>query len=47
MTQSNITTRFRGVGLYPFDPEAISDSAFAPSVLTERPTIENQTPNIA
>ncbi|XP_018370178.1 PREDICTED: tigger transposable element-derived protein 1-like [Trachymyrmex cornetzi] len=47
MTQSNITNGFRSVGLYPFDPEAIPDSAFAPLVLTERPTIENQTPNIA
>ena len=33
--------------LYLFDPEAIPDSAFAPSVLTERPTMGNQTSNIA
>lgn len=46
MTQSNIINGFRAVGLYPFDPEVIPESAFAPSVLTERPTTENQILNI-
>lgn len=34
MTQSNIVNGFRTTGLYPWDPSAIPEEAFAPSVLT-------------
>lgn len=45
--KSNIINGFRVVGLYPSDPETIPESAFAPSVLTERPITENSTENQA
>lgn len=35
MTHENIVNGFRAVGLYPFDPEAIPETALAPSTLTE------------
>lgn len=34
MTQSNIENGFRATGLYPWDPSAIPEEAFAPSILT-------------
>ncbi|KAJ8878432.1 hypothetical protein PR048_019010 [Dryococelus australis] len=34
VTLSNICSDFRATGIYPFDPTAIPDEAFAPSVLT-------------
>lgn len=35
MTHSNITSGFKATGLYPFNPQAIPETAFAPSILTE------------
>ncbi|XP_046975196.1 uncharacterized protein LOC124541384 [Vanessa cardui] len=35
MTHDNIVNGFKATGLYPFDPEAIAEEAFAPSALTE------------
>lgn len=35
MTHSNITSGFKVTGLYPFNPQAIPETAFAPSILTE------------
>lgn len=40
MTHSNIVNGFRAVGLYPFNPEAIPDTAFAPSIITVKPMVE-------
>lgn len=37
MTHSNITSGFKATGLYPFNPQAIPETAFAPSILTEAP----------
>ncbi|XP_026318758.1 uncharacterized protein LOC113229402 [Hyposmocoma kahamanoa] len=37
MTHSNITSGFRATGLFLLNPEAIPETAFAPSVLTEVP----------
>lgn len=37
MTRSNITSGFKATGLYPFNPQAIPETAFAPSILTEAP----------
>lgn len=36
-TPSNVVSGFRATGIYPFDPSAIKDEAFAPSDLTHRP----------
>lgn len=35
MTHSNITSGFKATGLYPFNPQAIPETAFPPSILTE------------
>lgn len=37
MTHSNITSGFKATGLYPYNPQAIPETAFAPSILTEVP----------
>ncbi|XP_057330208.1 uncharacterized protein LOC130670746 [Microplitis mediator] len=37
MTQSNITSGFKATGLYPFNPNAIPETAFGPSAVTEVP----------
>ncbi|KAG5888856.1 hypothetical protein JTB14_037694 [Gonioctena quinquepunctata] len=37
MTPANIISRFRAIGLYPFNPEAIPEHAFAPPIPTKRP----------
>ncbi|CAB3233470.1 unnamed protein product [Arctia plantaginis] len=37
MTHSNFTSGFKATGLYPFNPQAIPETAFAPSILTEAP----------
>lgn len=37
MTHSNITSGFKATGLYPLNPQAIPETAFAPSILTEAP----------
>ncbi|XP_055918347.1 uncharacterized protein LOC129950431 [Eupeodes corollae] len=37
MTYDNITSGFRATGLYPFDPDVISEIAFASSALSEKP----------
>lgn len=37
VTPSNICSGFKATGIYPFDPTAIPDEAFAPSVLTFQP----------
>ncbi|XP_049840339.1 uncharacterized protein LOC126285059 [Schistocerca gregaria] len=36
----NVMAGFRATGIYPFDPEAIPDTAFAPSRPSERPDLE-------
>lgn len=43
MTQGNIINGFRSTGLYPYNPSAIPDEAYAPSVLTEisQPQLQN------
>ncbi|XP_074032075.1 uncharacterized protein [Leptinotarsa decemlineata] len=53
MTHSNITSGFRATGLYPFNPHAIPETAFAPSVLSESPAlvpdvvdVENSPPHV-
>lgn len=35
MTHNNIVNGFKATGLYPWDPSAIPEEAFAPSMLTE------------
>lgn len=35
LTPENILNGFKATGLYPFDPNAISEDAYAPSLLTE------------
>ncbi|KAK9675100.1 hypothetical protein QE152_g40635 [Popillia japonica] len=35
-TPSNVMSGFKATGIYPFDPSAIKDEAFAPSELTQR-----------
>lgn len=54
MTHSNITSGFRATGLYPFNPHAIPETAFAPSVLSEAPApvpdvmdVENSPPRFS
>ncbi|XP_022821491.1 uncharacterized protein LOC111352973 [Spodoptera litura] len=42
MTISNITNGFRATGLYPYNPDAISEEAFAPSALSELPVPSNR-----
>ncbi|XP_023939021.2 uncharacterized protein LOC112046570 [Bicyclus anynana] len=37
MTISNISNGFRSTGLYPYNPDAIPEEAFAPSALSELP----------
>ncbi|XP_045509196.1 uncharacterized protein LOC123704756 isoform X3 [Colias croceus] len=37
MTYNNIVNGFKATGLFPFNPEAIPEEAYAPSVLTEIP----------
>ncbi|XP_063633730.1 uncharacterized protein LOC134804559 [Cydia splendana] len=37
MTHSNITSGFKATGLYPLNPQAIPETAFAPSILSEAP----------
>ncbi|KAF9420025.1 hypothetical protein HW555_003619 [Spodoptera exigua] len=37
MTHGNITSGFKATGLYPFNPQAIPETAFAPSILSEVP----------
>ncbi|KAJ2954232.1 hypothetical protein O0L34_g2477 [Tuta absoluta] len=45
MTLTNITSGFRATGLYPFNPNVIPESAYAPSTLTERPQAEQDNLN--
>lgn len=40
MSPQNLMAGFRATGIYPFNPNAIPETAFAPSVLTERTTRE-------
>ncbi|CAH2084962.1 unnamed protein product [Euphydryas editha] len=42
MTHTNIVNGFKATGLYPYNPEAIPEEAFAPSVLSEIPFPRNQ-----
>lgn len=42
MTHSNIVNGFKATGLYPFDPNAIPDEAYQPSIPTNHPMQENQ-----
>ncbi|KAJ8724447.1 hypothetical protein PYW08_015921 [Mythimna loreyi] len=42
MTHTNIVNGFKATGLYPYNPEAIPEEAFAPSVLSEIPCPQNQ-----
>ncbi|KAI4454942.1 hypothetical protein MML48_9g00019683 [Holotrichia oblita] len=37
MTHKNITSGVKAIGLYPLNPQAIPETAFAPSILTEAP----------
>lgn len=37
MTQKNIVNGFRTTGLYPYNPNAIPEEAYAPSILTQLP----------
>lgn len=37
MTPENIVSGFRATGLFPLNPDAIPDAAFAPSLVTQRP----------
>lgn len=37
MTVANITSGFRATGIFPFNPNAIADEAFAPSTLSRKP----------
>ncbi|XP_028034695.1 uncharacterized protein LOC114246399 [Bombyx mandarina] len=54
MTHNNITSGFKTTGLYPLNPQAIPETAFAPSLLTEVPGLvvdtvdkENSQPRIS
>ncbi|KAK9702337.1 hypothetical protein QE152_g30011 [Popillia japonica] len=40
-TPENIISGFRFTGIFPFDPTAIPEVAFAPSLLTERPHLDD------
>lgn len=40
MSSENILSAFRATGIWPFNPKAIPDSAFAPSALTHRKLID-------
>uniref|UniRef100_A0A2A4JD70 HTH CENPB-type domain-containing protein n=1 Tax=Heliothis virescens TaxID=7102 RepID=A0A2A4JD70_HELVI len=46
MTQDNILSGFRATGLYPFNPQAIPETAFAPSILTEVPAPDGEHDNV-
>ncbi|XP_050298658.1 tigger transposable element-derived protein 1-like isoform X2 [Anthonomus grandis grandis] len=37
MSPQNLMSGFRVTGIYPFNPDAIEEAAFAPSLLTEKP----------
>jgi hypothetical protein len=41
VTPSNIKSGSQGTDIYPFDPSAIREEAFAPSVVTETPAPQN------
>ncbi|CAG9585537.1 unnamed protein product [Danaus chrysippus] len=41
MTITNISNGFRATGLYPYNPDAIPEEAFAPSALSELPNPTN------
>jgi hypothetical protein len=41
MTPSNIKSGFRATGLYPYDPNAIPEEAFKPSIASELPVPPN------
>lgn len=42
MTHNNITSGFKATGLYPLNPQAIPEIAFAPSLLTEAPPVSDE-----
>ncbi|KAH9642692.1 hypothetical protein HF086_014389 [Spodoptera exigua] len=42
MTITNISNGFRATGLYPYNPDAIPEEAFAPSALSELPNPTNR-----
>ncbi|KAJ2937607.1 hypothetical protein O0L34_g12947 [Tuta absoluta] len=42
MTLDNIQNGFKATGLYPFNPDAIPEEAYAPSILTQRPPEQRQ-----
>ncbi|CAH1364933.1 unnamed protein product [Tenebrio molitor] len=44
MTPSNIKSGFRATGLYPYDPNAIPEEAFKPSIASELPVPEQAEP---
>lgn len=46
MTHSNITSGFRATGLYSFNPQAIPETAFAPSILSEAPAPDSEQENV-
>lgn len=46
MTQENIVNGFKATGLYPYNPSAIPEEAFAPSILTQR-ELQNEIQNTA
>lgn len=41
VTPQNISSGFSSTGIYPFNPQAIPEEAFAPSILTERPQLQD------
>ena len=42
MTQGNMKNSFRATGIFPFNPHAIHEEAFAPSIVTEQPSPNTQ-----
>ncbi|CAH0727259.1 unnamed protein product, partial [Brenthis ino] len=45
VTQDNIKNGFRATGLHPYNPNAIPEQAFAPSILTQRPILHETASN--
>ena len=47
MTPQNIISGFKATGMFPLDPQMIPESAFAPSVVSQRPLENPERPNLS